>query len=221
MTGYLRFPKTRNLFNRDSDGKIILGSYQMPEVQMIDTYFFTEKIDGTNCQLDLFRDSVKWGGRTSNAQFTPQMTAFLDSYEFTADGIREALEWEKDKPERMTIYGELYGGKIQKGGNYRGSDPHNYNFRVFDIFIDGVWLEWNNVAAICSKLNLETAYPLGAGTLEQIVKYVASKPPSIVAQLEGGNPEYVMEGVVTRPYPYEICTRLGKRIRFKLKTKDF
>ena len=57
------------------------------------------------------------------------------------------------------LFGEGYGPKIQKGGNYR----NDISFRLFDIYIEdqnnplgGWWLEPGNMQEVADKINIKT-----------------------------------------------------------------
>ena len=55
-----------------------------------------------------------------------------------------------EKPFMVRIYGEGYGNKIQKcGKSYISND---IDFIVFDININGYWLEWDDVVELCHSL---------------------------------------------------------------------
>jgi len=70
------------------------------------------------------------------------------------------------------------------------------------------------------KLDILPVPFLGFLSIQEIVYMVKHKYRSLVAEFEGGNPDYDAEGVVCKA-PYGVLDRMGKRIMFKLKSKDF
>ena len=55
---------------------------------------------------------------------------------------------------QVTLYGEGFGAKIQKGGgNYI---PNGQSFILFDVVIDGWLLQRKNVQDIATKLGIDT-----------------------------------------------------------------
>ena len=111
--------------------------------------------------------------------------------------------------DEVTIYGEGYGAGIQKGGGY-GKDQ---DFILFDILIDGWWLNRSAIEDIAKTLGLKVVPIIGEGTLSTLVDEVREGFNSIWGDFEA-------EGIVARP-AVELQTRGGQRIITKLKTRDF
>ena len=113
----------------------------------------------------------------------------------------------------MILYGEGYGYKIQKGGDYRD----DVSFILFDVYqpTNDIWLKRDDVEDIAKKLGIEIVPIVCRDTIEGAVKLVKAKPDSIIAK-NGAK----MEGVVGRPI-IELKDRLGKRVIIKVKVRDF
>ncbi len=110
-----------------------------------------------------------------------------------------------------TQYGEGYGAKIQKGGgNYI---PDGVSFILFDVGIEGVWLERYNVEDIAEKLLVNVVPIIGEGTL---LEGVAMVKGGYESKLRKTPPE----GLVMRPN-VELLNRRGERVIAKIKAKDF
>jgi len=139
-------------------------------------------------------------------------------------------------PYPITLYGEGYGARIQKGGgNYR---PDSVSFRLFDVFIGEKWLSWGAVKDIAGRVDIETVPAFDPESFEGVIKATGGsfldalvalvKPPgfnSSVAQsdrpeLDWDKTWITAEGIVARTDPYLYDWR-GRPLRFKLKTKDF
>ena len=72
------------------------------------TWTGTEKINGTNIRIIWDEESVRFGGKTDNAQLPIPLITYLIEH-FTVERLEAALEGP------VTLYGEGFGGKIQKG----------------------------------------------------------------------------------------------------------
>lgn len=222
----MKYPKIETVFNRDEKTfKVKEDEIRLPEFANIKNWWVTEKIDGTNMRI-IYRPiwleneykgkEVNIRGRTDRAQIPTFLLECLQKI-FTLEKFQKTFP--DLGPDLITVilYGEGYGARIQKGGNYR---PRDVSFRLFDVKVGDWWLEPENIEDVAKKFGIKTVPSLGVMTLEQAVKYIKSKHASVVAKSEGGNPDYSMEGIVARSYPL-MLRRNGQRIIWKLKVKDF
>jgi ATP-dependent RNA circularization protein (DNA/RNA ligase family) len=208
-------------FNKDNLGigknngkNLIPGEYADPTFEAIKRWRVDEKIDGTNIRIIFNQEldsepTVIFGGRTDNAQLPPHLLLHLQRT-FTIQTLQEAFLLEKSK-QKVILFGEGYGPKIQSGGYYR-SDA---SFILFDIWVNGWWLKREDVKAIAQKLSITTVPEIGIMQEEEIIEFVKSKPLSRIA-----HQAHVMEGVVCRSDPL-LLHRNGKPVMWKLKCKDF
>ena len=113
------------------------------------------------------------------------------------------------------IYGEFFGKKIQKGGNY---DKDNNRFYIFDICVQGWYVPLNMLTEYAEKLGLEIAPYLGQMTIPQAEEMVRKGFKTRVPN--PSNPDYMEEGIVARPV-VPIKDPRGKRIIVKIKTCDY
>jgi len=127
------------------------------------------------------------------------------------------------EPYPITLYGEAYGARIQKGGgDYRkGGD---ISFRLFDVLVgEKSWLGWDNMVSVAEMLGVKTVPRLGAGfdilyTASETIDIVRHGFKSKVAEAEG-TPR-LAEGIVARTDPY-LFDGNGRRVVWKIKTKEF
>ncbi len=208
----------QTLWKRDVKNKyvIIPGEYSKEEFANIKLWRVSEKIDGTNVRIELYFDwldeasvDIIFKGRTDNAQIHTFLLAYLQKT-LLKENILPIFE--EKKPERITLFGEGYGPKVQKGGGLYRKDV---SFILFDVGIDGWWLKAQDVQEIAEKLDIDCVPEIGLMCEEEIVRFVKSKPQSILAQQEK-----VMEGVVCRSEPLMLF-RNGNPLMFKLKIKDY
>lgn len=113
------------------------------------------------------------------------------------------------------IYGEFYGKKIQKGGNY---DKEKNRFAVFDICQQGWWVPISMLYDYCKKLGLDVVPRIGYMTLGEAEEMVKAGFKTRVEN--AANPDYLEEGIVARPV-VPIKDPRGKRIIVKIKTCDY
>lgn len=204
------YHKIQTMWERDPNTKfrkLLEGKWALPEFEYLkDTeWMFTEKVDGTNVRVHWDGESVRFGGRTDNAQ----MPVFL------MDKIQEIFTIEKLADvlgeQTVTLYGEGYGAKIQKGGG--DYIPDGCSFICFDIRVGPWWLKRQDVEDMCSQIGVDIVPIVGVGTLLDGVELVRGGFESL---LRRSTPE----GIVMRP-KVELTDRGGRRIISKLKVTDF
>ena len=76
------------------------------------------------------------------------------------------------KGEEIILYGEGYGNKIQLNGEKYREDA---SFILFDVKVNGLWLEQKNVKNIANKLNIDVVPDLGIKTIPEIIELVKSE----------------------------------------------
>lgn len=219
----MEYPKIETLYNRDEKFKVKPDEVRLPEFDLVNRWLITEKIDGTNIRVVWQDDKITFGGRTDNAQIPAFLLATLQQM-FTEDAMRGAFQSEEgEMPRYIDLFGEGYGEKIQKvGSRYRSGT----SFRLFDVWVDGWWLNWSNVKDVAKKLNIQTVPVLTH--FGRLIKspeelewhFESGKGHSQVTLDEDGDSELIAEGVVARTDPL-LFDRKGHRIMWKLKFKDF
>lgn len=219
------YQKINTLFKRD-EKKVIIPSqftceefYELKDVK----WECTEKIDGTNIHVDIEYSTERglnfsFQGRTDNAVIPSHLLKKLHEL-FTEDVIKSAFGQQfasvaEDETLRISIYGEGYGVKIQKGGgNYI---PNGVGFILFDVKVGQWWLGRENLEDIASKLNIPIVPLIGYMTLQEAIEFVSKGFNSIVSQTKN----HGAEGLVLKTKS-GLLFRNGKRIITKIKTCDF
>lgn len=143
-------------------------------------------------------------GKTDNTQLLPSLISHLESVFEPQAGPFKSLF-----PTGVCIYGEGYGAKINKGGNY----SKNPRFVLFDVMINNVWLAQYDVEDFAARFEFESVPIVGEGTLLDMVQ---------LGQ-KGFNSkwgDFLAEGIVARPAT-RLFTVGGSRIITKIKYKDF
>ena len=207
----IEYTKIPNIFKRETFGKnkLIEGEYSSPELEYLSKsmWGFEEKIDGTNIRVCWDGYRVEFRGRTDRAQIPAHLMAKLEEL-FGGETKEELFEQTFGKTE-VILFGEGFGEKIQKGGGLYGP----VNFRLFDVYIGGYWLNRDNVSDIAEKFGIDRAPSLFTGTLEEGVEFIKKHPKSVLRDAE-------MEGIVGRPM-VQMFSRTGQRIMVKIKCRDF
>ncbi len=199
------------LRNPDSNYKnLLLGKFAKPEFDLLKNidWVWTEKIDGTNIRIMWDGESVKFGGRTNNAQIRASLLEVLQN-KFTLDKMSVVF---KEQTE-VCLYGEGYGKGINKGGNYL---PDSVNFILFDIKIGEWWLTRDSIEEIAEMLGVKIVPIIGIASLDQAVKFVKQGFTSRIAE----NKQFMAEDLIMRPQQ-ELFNRGGKRVITKIKYQDF
>ena len=208
-----KYHKIQTVFKRDPETNfktLLYHEYSIPEFEMLKDieWVWTEKIDGTNIRIMWDGEIVRLGGKTDNAQIPTFLLSRLQDL-FTVDKMKEVFP----DPGDICLYGEGYGAKIQKGGNYL---PDSTNFILFDCKADEWWLKRADLKDIAQKLSIDIVPVIGNGPLLAAVEYCCNGFPSKISH----NKEYIAEGLVLKP-GIDIFCRNGDRIVSKIKFKDF
>lgn len=219
------YQKINTLFKRDEKKVIIPSQFTCEEFYELKDLKWecTEKIDGTNIHVDIEYSTERglwfsFQGRTDNAVIPSHLLKKLHEI-FTEDVIMSAFNQQfasvgEDETLRMSIYGEGYGMKIQKGGgNYI---PNDVGFILFDVKVGQWWLGRENLEDIASKLNVPIVPLIGYMTLQEAIEFVSKGFNSIVSQTKN----HKAEGSVLKTRN-GLLFRNGQRIITKIKTCDF
>jgi len=206
------YHKIQSIFKRDEQThKFIEGKWSLPEFEYLkdNLWVMTEKIDGTNIRVAWEEKpsgeyELRFGGRTDNAQIPTFLLSKLQD-------LFSDFDWAGQFPDGVTLYGEGYGAKIQKGGgNYI---PDGVDFILFDVKIGSWWLRREDVEGIADKIGVKCVPIVCRGTIAEAIDIVKDGLKSTFG-------EFTAEGLVLKP-EIDLFTRSGYRIVTKLKGKDF
>lgn len=213
------YPKIQTLFKRDENGKIIRDRYTLEEFHYLKNNYWecTEKIDGTNIHIDFTLTSegikdITFNGRTENALIPARLLNRLKEL-FTEERLIKGFRLPLATESKVAIYGEGYGVKIQSGGGYL---KDKNDFIIFDILIDGLWLERSAIENIANGIGISIVPLLGYFTLIEAIKITEKGFNSTIAEDE----QLKAEGMVLKPV-CGILRRNSDRLITKLKTRDF
>lgn len=229
------YQKINTLYKRDDKGLIIVGDYSDPNYEYLkdNLWDIEEKIDGTNIRIEVtlevinitslqFKYKVEYKGKTDNANIPLKLLEHLQNtyprekvLNTLKLPISDFMKKEDDGyPNRVTIYGEGYGTKIQAcGSKYLSKDN---SFIVFDVKIDNWWLLRESRDKIAQALEAPIVPYLGQMTLSEAESLVQKSFKSSISE----DKDLIAEGVVAR-IPTGLKNRKGERLIVKIKTCDY
>lgn len=216
------YQKIQTLFKRDERNIIIPDQFTYPEFEVLKDLKWecTEKIDGTNIRIELESSGnpedgiiMSFKGRTDKAVIPEHLLTKLN-WLFDREHLMEVLNITDETQDcNITLYGEGYGAKIQKGVNYISNDV---NFILFDVKIGKWWLDRESIKDIANKLGINAVPLMGYMTIPEAIEYVKKGFKSTIAE----NKDYDAEGLVLKA-PCGLLKRDGERLITKIKTIDF
>lgn len=206
------YHKIQTLWLRESEKphNMLVGSFANDYFEYLkeNNWIWFEKVDGTNIRIIWDGHMVVIKGKTDRAQIQDNMLDMFSEDIFTEERAQVFEQQFGNKP--ITLYGECFGAGVQNGGGY---EPDGLRIAIFDVLIDGYWLNWDNVMNVCGKLDFETVKILGEGSLVDASTFAEESHKSFWGDRE-------IEGIVMKPQ-VEMLDRRGNRIMSKLKKKDF
>jgi hypothetical protein len=200
----MRYESIENLFIRDTNTHKCIPVFKSPVVQYLNecAWYLTEKIDGMNIRVIFDNDGeFVVRGRSDKAvlaeDLVQHITALFDTVDFA----------------NVIVYGEGYGGSIQKGSKY-GQDK---KFIMFDIAttVDGKVVRWMPFADVCEQgeaWDIPVVPVYGTANLKFGTEMVADG-------LHSHFGDFTAEGIVARP----LCDNIvvyGRNLKVKIKHRD-
>lgn len=134
-----------------------------------------EKIHGANFNFDVIHEdgsSVVKPGKRTGYLTENELFSFFGCHEIAQAHIpkmqyihKQLVELGRiNESDRITVYGELYGGNIQKEVEYGEK-----RFAAYDIQVNcGDWIDWDDVVIVCDKAAVETTYEIKRGSLHEL-----------------------------------------------------
>ena len=188
------------------------GEFAQSEFEYLfnNQWIWSEKLDGTNIriyanwseQYGIHTFEVK--GKDENSSTPKDLLEWIKNWIYENSQIVSDLFAAED----IILYGEGVGTKIQKVGHNFGSQ----HFKLFDVYINGFWLQKDDVLDIANKLSLDTPITW-IGTIQDAIDKVKTLPVSSF-----GN--FTIEGYVGQPI-VRLNDAKQKRIVTKIKVCDF
>ena len=206
----IEYPKINTIWKRESEKprRIMIGAYSKPEFETVNRWHVTEKIDGTNVRVIWDGEHIEFRGRTDRANMPTKLMLHLQQT-FTPEKMKEKFS------APVLLFGEGYGAGIQKGGGNYCADQR---FILFDVLIDGWWLEPENVKGIAQALEIPSVPVFGCMSTDDAIDLIAFNLETLISELAAT--PHAAEGIVCRSAP-ALLNRKGERVMWKLKLKDY
>ena len=208
------YHKIQSVFLRNPATKhktFLMGQYSEPAFEYLKDcpWEWTEKIDGTNVRVIWDGQTVRFGGRTDDAQMPVVLMERLQAA-FPATLLATVFPDVSEGTE-VVLYGEGYGAKIQKaGGLYK---PDGVDFILFDVRYGHNYLARESVVDIANKIGIGVVPLVMSAPIAVAIEAVRAGFPSSLGTAPA-------EGLVGRPAT-ELRDRMGKRVITKIKHRDF
>lgn len=126
-----KYPSILTLHKIGEKGRLL--SELTTPITSEDKMFATEKIDGTNTRIVIYKDEYLLGSREFIIHHCDDL--YYDTSQGIVDGIRDlGINHKIPMSETLIVYyGELYGGKVSANSKWYGTDKIGY--RIFDVAI--------------------------------------------------------------------------------------
>lgn len=171
----------------------------------------TEKIHGANFSFWCDGTEVKVASRTQFVDGTFfNCQAVINKY---SQGVLETFNTFYKEGDVLVIYGELFGGNIQKEVEYGKKD-----FRGFDVSVNGTPLEKLKAFNIIRWAGISTVPVMGTGTFAECLALSNTFKSTLTP--EAYEEDNTSEGLVIEPVEPAWFNN-GGRIYFKNKTESF
>jgi len=184
----------------------ISNLYKSIDILMFKECYALEKIHGTSAHVRWKDGEVEFfSGGEKHDKFVK-----LFDKDFLTEKFTELFDCD------VVIYGEAYGGKQQGMSATYGKE---LKFVVFDVKVDGNWLDVPNAEDVATKLGLEfVEYEKITTNLKEVDR--CRDEDSAMAIRNGIGSGKLREGVVLRPL-MELIKNNGSRLIVKHKRDEF
>lgn len=171
----------------------------------------TEKLHGANFSFWCDGTEVKVASRTQYVDGTfYNCQAVINKY---SQGVLETFRTFYTEGDTLVIYGELFGGNVQKEVEYGEKD-----FKGFDVTVNGNPLDKVKAFNLIRWAGISTVPVIGTGTFAECLALSNTFKSTLTP--EGYEEENTSEGLVIEPIEPNWFNN-GSRIYFKNKTEGF
>jgi RNA ligase (TIGR02306 family) len=186
-----------------------------------ETVVVTEKIHGTNSRVGIINVDGEFrffaGSHHVNRK-PPDEGRFCVYWEVLSHpGVMDLLTDLCNEQHNVILFGEIFGPSIQDM-DY-GVERSSRGYRVFDISVNGRYLDWAVVKIKCEKFGVPTVPELYVGPFSEAVLFEHRDGPTTVAtpaaKFKG------REGVVVKPISERFCEKLYGRLILKSVSADY
>lgn len=169
----------------------------------------TEKIHGTNSRVALLKADSEWqfyagSHKTARKKIDPEGRESVYWHPLQLEGVLALLTDVCDESNDVILFGELYGPGVQDL-DY-GVPAGAIGWRLFDISVNGRYLDWPLVKAFCADFNVPTVPVLYEGPFcPELVDDLTYGTTAMASATEVKSKFKGREGVVITPLVEEAC----------------
>jgi RNA ligase (TIGR02306 family) len=168
----------------------------------------TEKLHGTNCRLGLVKKDDEFQFMVGSHKVRREPGTGLYSEPLTTETMTFLTEM-CDEQHDVVVFGEIYGCGIQDL-DY-GEEGHA--FRVFDISIDGMYMDWADLQRWCEISGIPMVKTLYVGPFSQSVVDACTYGPTSMAEPKDIKSRFKdREGCVITPLVEQRVRNIGRMI---------
>lgn len=162
----------------------------------------TEKIHGGNVRIGAIDGEIMAGSHRLRRKRPDDLASSLYWFPLTLPGVESLLTALGADHKQVILYGEVYG-RVQ---SLHYGIENGVAFRAFDLLVDGKYLDWDTLVALCGHHGVPTVPVVYQGpfSLDQV------KADSEGKTLVGGT--HYREGVVVHPVIERHDERVGRVI---------
>lgn len=182
----------------------------------------TEKLHGTNARLGLINrhgefEFMAGSHKVNWKQETPDGKVPL-WWQFMSAEVMELLTDLCDEKHSVIIFGEIFGPGVQDLDYGQGEKQ----LRVFDISVDGKYLDYNQLIAKCAFYGLDTVPLLYKGGYSRAILEQHTHGPTAVAEPGVVKSKFKgREGVVVTPLTETFSNQMRGRLILKSISADY
>lgn len=182
-----------------------------------------EKIHGTNCRVGMICEDGKMtfmAGSHTNRRKCSDAAGNPSLYWWPLqDNLTALLEFlALEKQQNVIVFGEIFGRKVQD--MQYGQD--GYAFRVFDITVNGQYLDVAERNLVLAKFHVEAPPCIYQGPFSlQKMNELVDGPTLVCNPLKIKEPFKGREGIVIRPIKERFDPLLGGRVILKYVSVDY
>jgi RNA ligase (TIGR02306 family) len=107
------------------------------------------------------------------------------------------------------VYGEIIGSGIQKGYTY-GHEQGDISFYVYDVQVDGRWLDHDKIVAWCKDRGFDMVPEVYRGPFDMAALHKATKGPSTIAPEQKVREGIVLRTITEQPNPTGNGRKMSK-----------
>jgi RNA ligase (TIGR02306 family) len=206
------FPKYRSIENYNNFPNVFSAQDQI---------IATEKIHGVNSRVGLVRDR-------DGESYEYMIGSHDERFGIRADDDEKKSLYQLPFDERMrcalnaiadyynaqsvVFYGEIYGVQDLR----YGLKDKGYDYRAFDLFVDGDFLSYSEFSDWCQKFNIKTVPLVYHGLFDfETLKTIVEGRTTLMTEKP-----HMIEGVVFKPVMEKVAPELG-RVILKLKGDQY